>query len=426
MPFGKAVALWATACAVYIVAITGRTSFGVAGVEAIDRFHIDASRLAVFTSVQVGVYALAQVPVGMLIDRLGARRLLFYGALVMAAGQILLGLAPSYAVAIAARVLVGAGDATAFLSVMRLLPLLFPVRRTPLFSQLTGGMGQIGQFLSAVPFLQAVHAFGWSWAFVGLGAVGVIVAAAGYVFLSGTDQAASASKNAGGRGVLGAVRQVLARPVVWQAVFIHWTAMMPISLFLLMWGVPMMRLGMGLSTAQIGTVLTLVTVASVAAGPVHGVISARLGLRRDDAAGWCALAICLTTLAFFAPRTAPSAAPGAGLGASPAVTSVTVMLVVVAFLTPAANYGFDTIRERVDHAVLATATGVANMGGFTAIMIAAQLLGIGLDHLAPDGNYTWADFRQAWLAVGLTWGIGMIGYLASRQKVRARRRGNHA
>ncbi|WP_269431749.1 hypothetical protein [Corynebacterium deserti] len=41
------------------MAITGRTSFGVAGVRAIERFEMDASRLAVFTSVQVGVYGLA-------------------------------------------------------------------------------------------------------------------------------------------------------------------------------------------------------------------------------------------------------------------------------------------------------------------------------------------------------------------------------
>ena len=49
----KALYVWVAAVLVYIVAITGRTSFGVAGVDAIERFGVDASRIAVFTSVPV-------------------------------------------------------------------------------------------------------------------------------------------------------------------------------------------------------------------------------------------------------------------------------------------------------------------------------------------------------------------------------------
>ena len=60
----KALTVWVAAVLVYIVAITGRTSFGVASVDAIDRFQVDASRIAVFTAVQLGVYAFARSPWG--------------------------------------------------------------------------------------------------------------------------------------------------------------------------------------------------------------------------------------------------------------------------------------------------------------------------------------------------------------------------
>ena len=75
-----------------------------------------------FTSVQVGVYALAQIPMGMLVDRFDARKLLLAGALILAAGQLILGFTDSYMIAIFAQVLIGVGDSFAFLSVMRLLP----------------------------------------------------------------------------------------------------------------------------------------------------------------------------------------------------------------------------------------------------------------------------------------------------------------
>ncbi|ARV63738.1 MFS transporter [Corynebacterium glutamicum] len=142
----KALVVWLTAMCVYIVAIAGRTSFGVAGVHAIDRFDIDASRLAVFTSVQVGVYVLAQIPMGMLVDRFDARKLLLAGALILAAGQLILGFTDSYMIAIFARVLISVGDSSAFLSVMRLLPNWFLMSWTPVLQQLTGAFGFVGQF----------------------------------------------------------------------------------------------------------------------------------------------------------------------------------------------------------------------------------------------------------------------------------------
>ena len=62
----------------------------------------------------------------MVLDRLGSRRMILLGALTMAAGQLLLALADDVPTAIAARVLVGAGDAMTFISVLRLVSLWFP------------------------------------------------------------------------------------------------------------------------------------------------------------------------------------------------------------------------------------------------------------------------------------------------------------
>lgn len=115
---------------------------------------------------------------GLLIDRYGPRKALLAGALLMATGQVVLALSTSLPLAVGARVLIGAGDATGFLSVMRLIPAWFPLRRAPLFAQLSGALGQVGQFVSAVPFLALLNAHGWETAFVTLGAVGIIIALA--------------------------------------------------------------------------------------------------------------------------------------------------------------------------------------------------------------------------------------------------------
>lgn len=60
--------VWGSGIFAYLVAITQRTSFGVAGLQATERFDATAAALSTFTVVQLVVYAGLQIPVG-LIDR---------------------------------------------------------------------------------------------------------------------------------------------------------------------------------------------------------------------------------------------------------------------------------------------------------------------------------------------------------------------
>ena len=414
----KALFVWFGAVAVYAVAILGRTSFGVASVEAIDRFGVDASRIAVFTAVQVGVYAAAQIPTGLLIDKLGPRFMLVVGAIVMAVGQITLGLTTSYGVALAARVLIGAGDATAFLSAMRILPYWFPPRKTPLFTQLTAAVGQVGQFLSAVPFFALLSAKGWTVAFVSLGALGLLIAILAAIAVADTPEWAEMTP--GQRREIKQQKQesstamplsqilgtVVRSPVTWEAFFIHGWCIFWMFSFTLLWGVPLMTLGMGLSEAQAGTVLIAFTVVNVVAAPPIGALSARMGANRDLAALILGAVTPVAWMVFFA-----SDAPR-GFGA------ILVIAVLMGLCVPTSNFGFDAVREHLPASMVATGTGLANMGGFVSCMIAAQSVGVLLDHSAHGQTYQWADFQHAWIAFYVTAAVLLVGLLVSRRKAK--------
>ena len=64
-------AVWGVGLLVYLVAVFHRSSLAVAGLAAADRFDITASQLAMFTMLQLLVYAGLQIPVGLLVDRFG-------------------------------------------------------------------------------------------------------------------------------------------------------------------------------------------------------------------------------------------------------------------------------------------------------------------------------------------------------------------
>src|SRR3954453_6542567 len=125
-PGRRAWAVWAVGRAAYIRGVLHPTSLGGSGLDAQDRFHASARTLASFAVLQLLVYAGLQVPVGLLLDRFGSLRLVVSGALLMAAGQAVLAVADAMPGAVAGRVLVGAGDAMTFISVLRLVPQWFP------------------------------------------------------------------------------------------------------------------------------------------------------------------------------------------------------------------------------------------------------------------------------------------------------------
>ncbi len=152
--------VWATGLLAYIVAVLDRTTLGVSGLDAADRFSASPSLLSTFVVLQVIVYAGAQVPAGLLLDRFGSKALILAGAALMASGQLVLAFTESMPTAVAARAVVGLGDALTFISVLRLVPHWFTPRQVPLVTQLTGICGQLGQVLSAVPFLAVLVGFG--------------------------------------------------------------------------------------------------------------------------------------------------------------------------------------------------------------------------------------------------------------------------
>src|SRR6476646_3851485 len=157
----RAWVIWAVALSVYVLAVFHRSSLGVAGLLAQDRFGISAAQLSFFVVLQLIVYAGLQIPIGVMLDRYGSRALLLSGLVMMSVGQLAFAYATTFPVAVLARAVLGAGDATVFVSVIRLVALWFLVRQAPMVTQLTGQAGQVGAIIAAAPLAFALHQFGW-------------------------------------------------------------------------------------------------------------------------------------------------------------------------------------------------------------------------------------------------------------------------
>jgi len=395
--------LWGVGVLAYSVAVLHRTSFGVVGLEAVHRFDATAGILASFTVLQLLVYASMQIPVGLMLDRIGPRRMVAGGALLMAAGQTLMAVSTDVGTAVAARVMVGAGDAMTFISVLGIVVAWFPARYVPVVTQLTGQLGQFGQVLSAIPLVALLHGPGWGTAFGAAASLGALMAVLSFAVLrDGPGRAEVPSLRETGANLVEAWRHPGTRLGLWS----HFVTQFTTHTFALMWGFPYLVSGQGMRPAAASTLLTLFVLVNIVAGPFIGRLVARYPLRRS----WLVLGIVGLNVASWAAVLAwPPPAPA---------WLLVILAVCVALGGPGSMIGFDYARTFNPPGRQGTATGIVNVGGFVASLITILLIGLVLDAMSPDGEFTPEAFRVAWTVQIAVWAVGVAGVLRNRALAR--------
>jgi MFS family permease len=396
--------VWAVGMLGYVLGVMQRTTFGVAGLDAADRFGISPAALSAFVFLQVAVYIAAQLPGGLLVDRWGSRTVLVLGGTLLAGGQLLLAVAPALPFVVLARILVGAGDAVMFVAVLGLIPHWFAARRVPVITQLTGIFGQLGQILSAVPFIAILHAAGWPVAFVAATAASMLAAAVTFaVVRNGPDGTWSPAPAVPAREVARQVREVWRRPGTRLGFFGHMGTQFSMMVFSLLWGVPYLVSAQGLSPGQAGGFVTLFVISAILIGPVIGLLTGRHPLRRS----WLVLGIIAADVAVWTAVLAWD-------GPVPRLLLV-VLVVVLAAGGPGSVVGFDIARTSNPSPNLGVAQSIVNLGGFLASLTVLATMGALLDAL---GGFTPEAFRAAWLIQYPVWLLAVIGILVNRRKAR--------
>ncbi|HEU4758276.1 MAG TPA: MFS transporter [Agromyces sp.] len=412
--------LWGVGVAAYIVSVTNRSSLSAVGVDAAVRFDADASTLSMFAVIQLAVYGAMQIPVGLLLDRFGARPIITIGMALMAVGQLALAFAPDVAWAIAARMLLGAGDAAVFPSVLRVIAVWFPERQAPFMVQLTGLVGQSGQIIAVLPLAALLHATSWTIAFGSLAGLGALFTVLTFAVIRNRPPGRTADVSVDTQtGTMHVVRssadlrqgfrESWSHPGTRLAFWSHFTTPFSGTAFVLLWGFPFLTVGEGLTPAMASLLFTVYVVFGVLVGPVIGALSSRHPYRRSrllvlpvigiQAAAW------LTVILW------PGSAP-------------LWLLFVLAFAMstggPGSMIGFDHARTFNPSHRLSTATGITNVGGFLAALLAILLIGIAMDAQGagtPD-TYTLEAFRLAFLTQVPLWLIGSLFIVIERKRTR--------
>lgn len=416
MNSGKAWLIFGIATFAYLVATLHRSTLGIAATSAADRFDAGASALSSLGMVQLAVYAAMQIPVGLLADRFGPRVLISIGAVIMAAGQLLVTFAPELWVAVIGRMLVGVGDAATFICIMRLLPNWFRGRLLPQLSQLVGIVGLIGQLLSAIPFAMVLTSFGWEWAFGAVSMMGVIAFTLCILFLADappgyTLPPTNTIELPGTGATWKRFQRTLQQPGTQLGFWSHFSTQFAGNVFLLMWGQPILTAGLGYTQEQTGLMFTAVIIAGGICGPLLGMLASRFPLRRSTlilAIAWHIVIVLAAVL----------------IVPDPPFWLLAWLLLAMAIGMPGSMISFDFARTFNPLRSLGAANGIVNMGGFIASFSTIGLIGLLLDIVSrirgpKFGLYDWDSFRIALAVQFLPLLIGIAMIVVMRRKTRA-------
>ena len=401
---------WATAVSVYFLAIFHRSSLGVAGLVAADRFHISAAALSTFTVLQLLVYAGMQIPVGVLIDRYGPQKLLLAGTFFMTAAQLGFAVTGTYSGALLARIFVGMGDAMVFISVLRIIASWFPALRSPMLTAFTAMVGQCGALVAAIPLSKALSSYGWTPTFLASASVGVVLGALTLWLVRDVPPGAPPSAVAKDARTVGRdLRMAWRDPGTRLGLWSHFTTQFAANVMGLLWGFPFFVHGEHRSETEAGELLTLLVVVFVVGGPaIGGYISRHPWQRSTVVLGIVTTMATVWTVVLLWPGDAP-------------LWLLVVLVVVTAIGGPGSMIGFDLARTFSPASRLGQASGIVNVGGFMASLLAMLVIGLVLDAATPGGSTDYGPhaYRLAMCVQYVGWLVGGIQVWRYRYRARA-------
>jgi len=160
----------------YYLSYLFRTINALIAADLASEVGLTAADLGMLTSVYFLMFAGAQIPFGLLLDRHGPCLIQSSLLLIASAGALLFALADSLALLVIGRALIGIGAALALMAGFKAIVLWFPAERLALVNGWFVMLGALGAVTATAPAELVIGAVGWRGLFAVLGGLSAAVA----------------------------------------------------------------------------------------------------------------------------------------------------------------------------------------------------------------------------------------------------------
>lgn len=362
--------IWGLGCLFYFYECLLQVSPSVMSTELMRDFAVTSHTLGILSGIYFYSYAGMQLPCGVMTDYFGPRRLLTIATTVCALSTIAFGMTENFFMACIARLMIGFGSSFAVVGTLKLASNWFPANR---FAFLTGMMvtlGMLGAIFGEAPLALLVDHYGWRHSMIIMGSIGIVVAILIFIFTKdhGSHAYQNASEDSKEEGTLGQRLLILLRnKQLWLVALYGGLMYTATPVICGLWGVPFLMLSLHLSKAIAANYISLVLFGWAVGGPLWGIFSNRIGLRKPPLYIGCVGALLCSVLVIF--------------GAVQHKLLVQILLFAFGVFSSGFLPAFALAKELCNQKYVATALSFMNMMNMVGIAIVQPAVGFILDCL---------------------------------------------
>ena len=369
-------------------------------------FQGNAATIGTLSAFYFYAYISLQVPVGVMADRWGPRRLMTFAAFLCAAGGYLFATADTLIVAYAGRLLTGAGAAFFFVCGLKLVSVWFPPERFAFMSGMIMFIGVAGGIAGQAPVATAVDLVGWRSVVMATAVGGMVFGVLCWlIVIDHPDQLNNRNQPTDHRPtppIWASLNLAIRQKQTWVMAILGAAMSSSLLAFGALWGVPYMMLIYGISRPEAAASVSLLLLGWALAAPTVGWISDKTRRRKAPLLICNFLALGCFSVLIYGPHLS--------------LTVASVLIFLNGFFSAAMVLCFATTREHNSSQAAGSAVAFVNMWVVVSGAVLQPIIGWMLD-LQWDGaivsdlrQFSEAAYKDAFLTLI---GAGIIAVIAA-------------
>lgn len=272
-PLSTALRVFVPFAAGYFLSYLYRVVNAVIAPDLVGGLGIDPSALGLLTSTYFISFASSQLPLGVLLDRFGPRRIEAFLLLFAGLGAYLFSRSGTLTGLVAARALIGFGVSACLMAALKAYTLWFPREKWPLVNGLQMAAGGLGALAATAPVAAALPVTGWRGLFMILAVSTLLVAAAVYAVVPEKPASGGAECL---KDQLKGVKRVFTSLEFWRTAPLTTLSQASFLSIQGLWAGPWLKDVAGLDRAAVANVLFWVAVSMIAGWVLLGSLAGRL------------------------------------------------------------------------------------------------------------------------------------------------------
>jgi sugar phosphate permease len=366
---------------------------------------ISSEGLGILGAVFFYAFAIAQIPLGLFLDRIGARLIMTALTIVGSIGALIFASAHDMTIAILGRTLLGLGMAGNLMGTLKLFTRWFSPREFATLSGVILALGTLGNMIAATPLALLVNTFGWRWSFVLIGIATFLFALIFFFLVDDNPKGESISdpNNPPSPSTRHNIRLLFTSRDYWIicfGTFIRYGIFVAIQG---LWAGPYLIEGLGFSLIEAGNLLLLLNMGYLVGSPLGGWLSDR-AIHSPKRVALFGMAIM--ALSIFA------------LSANWGAVNIWMLGGIFIILGISSSFGivmYAHIKELMPPDMSGMAFTGVNLFTMLGAAIITQVMGILLEHLSAPGTPSLEDYQTIFFIAFLSIVCGWVLYVFTRK-----------